>query len=265
MKRPENIPEELRDTDLLFHYSKPYVAMENILYNGEIRFSSLINMNDPYENKIPSLGVSGRSISNKTFSEISRKLRKDILFKSKILSLVRSNGANLEDDFQLVFTRPRLWAQYGERHYGVCLIFSLKEILTKIKSTFPHLTVYHDYVTYNLRTGGRSHKSHLRHDQTQSSDKNIRNHIDANKRDIFFRKYKDFRDENEYRIVLIDWADDTNSDIYINLQGVIKGVILGERFHLVYEELIKPLVKNLNAPLYRICYGNAVFIKKYKS
>lgn len=86
--------------------------------------------------------------------------------------------------------------------------------------------------------------------------------MDVNNKDIFFRKYKDFRDENEYRIVLIDWDEDSNSDIYIDLKGVICGVIMGERFKKVYEQLMKNLVTNLNASLYRITYASRVSLKR---
>ena len=80
-----NIPEELLDNDLLFHFTRPYVAMETILYGKRIRFTSLVNMNDPYEYKIVSLGVSAwGGILHETASEAKSRLRDTILYKSKL-------------------------------------------------------------------------------------------------------------------------------------------------------------------------------------
>ncbi len=262
-----NIPEELLDNDLLFHFTKSYIAMETILYEKRIRFSSVVNMNDPYEYKIISLGVSAwGGIPHETASEAMSRLRDTILYKSKLLSIVRSKENNIADDYHLVFTKPRLWAQYAEAQYGVCLVFSLSAFLDKLKRNYPQLTVYHDYVEYDLSIGRKSLKTDLReYDTSLSFDENIQTHIEINKKDIFFRKYEDFRDENEYRVVLINWKDNKNSDIYIDIQGIIKGVILGERFHKVYEEAMKDFVINkLKVNLYRISYGSSyVALKKY--
>lgn len=258
-----NIPKELLDNDLLFHYSKPYVAMEKMLNEKKIRFSSLINMNDPYEYKLPSLGVMSRGgIAQATASELTGMLRNTILYKAKILSLVK-NKEDSADHFQLVFAKPRLWAQYAEAQRGVCLVFSMTTFLEKIRNVYPDITIYNDFVEYDLQQGRKSSKNHLQYEKSQSTDENIRHHIHAKQKDIFFRKYKDFRDENEYRIVLINWADKSNSDIFIDLQGILRGVIIGERFHCIYETLIKNLAENLNANLYKIMYASSVYIQKY--
>jgi len=263
-----NIPKELLDTDLLFHFTKAYIAMEDILYKKEIRFSSLADMNDPYEYKIVSSVVSAwGGISRETASEAMSMLRDTILYKSKILSVVRSKGENIKNDYQLVFVKPRLWAQYAEAQYGVCLVFSLSAFLDKLKREYPQLAVYADYVEYDLSEGKKSSKTELRgYDTSLSIDDNIRTHIEIKKKDIFFRKYEDFKDENEYRIVLIDWEDNRNRDIYIDIEEIIRGVILGERFHDVYEETVKDIVMNkLKANLYRISYdASYVALKKYE-
>lgn len=259
-----NIPKELLDNDLLFHYSKSYVAMEKILYEKKIRFSSLIDMNDPYEYKLPSLGVMGKGgIAEATASELIDMLRKAMLYKAKILSLVRSKGSNSASAFHQVFAKPRLWTQYAEAQRGVCLVFSLTTFLEKIRAAYSDITIYNDFVDYDLLKGRKSSKNHLKYDKSKSPDENIRCHIHTNQRDIFFRKYEDFRDENEYRIVLMNWPDKSNNDIFIDLRGLLRAVILGERFHRTYEALIKNLVKDLNADLYKIMYASSVSVQKY--
>lgn len=187
------IPKELLDNDLLFHFSRPYVAMETILYGKRIRFSSLVNMNDPYEYKIGSLGVSAwGGIPHETASEAMSRLRDTILYKSKLLSTVRSKENNITDDYRLVFTKPRLWAQYAEAQYGVCLVFSLSAFIDKLQRNHPQLTVYHDYVEYDLsRRGKKSLKTDLREYNTSLSiDENIQTHIEINKKTYFFANMK---------------------------------------------------------------------------
>jgi len=258
-----NIPKELLDNDFLFHYSKSYVAMEKILYEKKIRFSSLINMNDPYEYKLPSLGVMGKGgVAEATASELTGKLRNTILYKAKILSLVRNKEVNSETDFQLVFAKPRLWAQYAEAQRGVCLVFSLTTFLEKIRAAYSDITIYNNFVEYDLQKGRRSSKNHLKYDKSKSPDENIQCHIHTNQKDIFFRKHEDFGDENEYRIVLINWTDKSNNDIFIDLRGILRAVILGERFHRTYETLIKTLTEQLNVNLYKIAYASNVYIQK---
>lgn len=249
---------------MAFHYTKSSVAMEDILYTENIRFSSFLNMNDPYEYKVRSTGMSSRGgkIPNKDVSEALSLLKNTILHKSKILSLVRHGEEEIIDNYQLIFAKPRLWAQYAEAQYGVCLVLNLPALLEKIKTTYPRLSIYENSVTYDLMEGKSTRKNHMQYDNSKSITENIRFHMDVNNKDIFFRKYKDFRDENEYRIVLIDWDDDNNSDIYIDLQGVIRGVIMGERFKKVYEQLLKNLVSDLNASLYRITYDLFVSLKR---
>lgn len=258
-----SIPKNLLNTDLLFHYTKPYVAIENILYENKIRFSSFINMNDPYEYKLPSLGVMSKGgIAEATASELMGILRNTILYKAKILSLVRNKEASSAADS--VFTKPRLWAQYAEAQHGVCLVFSLKALLEQIKDAYSDITIYNDFVEYDLMKGRKSSKNHLRYDKSKNNHENIKHHIDTHKKDIFFRKYEDFRDENEYRIVLINWLDKSNNDIFIDLQGALRAVILGERFHRTYEALMKNLVKDLECDMYKIMYASDIHVQPYK-
>lgn len=260
-----NIPEELLDNDLVFHFSKPYLAMEEILHKQKMRFSSFINMNDPYEYKIVSATVSVRgSMSEGTPSELLERLRDAILYKSKILSLVKTKETVVEDDSQPACTKPRLWAQYAEAQYGICLVLSLETFINEIENKYPEVTIYHGLVKYDLQEGKRSSKTELIYDKSRSHDENIQAHIYAHQDDIFFRKYKDFRDENEYRIVLVNWTDTRNRDIFIDLQGILKGVILGERFPQAYIDLTKSLVYKLGASLYKIGYGSEILIQKYQ-
>ncbi|NUO08158.1 MAG: DUF2971 domain-containing protein [Candidatus Brocadia sp.] len=262
-----NIPKELLDNDLVFHFTKPYVAMESILHKNRIRFSSLVDMNDPYEYKIVSTGVSaGGGISEKMALEAMLRLRDTILYKSKILSLVKSKNITINNPYQLVFTKPRLWAQYAEAQYGVCLVFGLSAFLDEIKNMYPKLSVYHDYVEYDLSKHEINSKANIRnYDKSLSCEANIKTHIGINKKDVYFRKYEDFEDESEYRIVLINWEDNGKHDIYIDITGIIRGVILGERFHAMYEETVKDIVINkLHAKLYRIIYNAShVVLKQY--
>lgn len=261
-----NIPLELLSKDMAFHYTRSFVAMEDILYTKKIRFSSFLNMNDPYEYKIPAIGMTRRGgLPFKDVSKALYLLKDTILHKSKILSLVRHGEEEIIDNYQLIFAKPRLWAQYAEAQYGVCLLLNLPALLEKIKSTYTKISIYKNSVTYDLMAGTSTKKNHMQYNSSKSIIDNIRFHMDVNKNDIFFRKYFDFRDENEYRIVLIDWDNDSNSDIYIDLKGVICGVIMGERFKKVYEPLMKNLVTDLNANLYKITYASLVSIIEYKA
>jgi len=249
------IPDDLKDQELIFHFTKSKIAIENILFDGRIRFSPLKHMNDPYEYKIISSAVQPRGgICENVAHQVSEILKEVIRVDSKLLCFVGHKNCEC-DAFELPFIKPRSWAQYGEEQYGVCLVFRKNSLLETIKMNIKDVSIFEDTVVYDLDTKSRSKKNFITYKPKQSVEENVRQHLEQHKQDIYFRKYRDFRDENEYRIVLVDNTHKRPGYIYCPIKGALHSVILGDRFHDVYIGVIKELANKLDAKTFALRYG----------
>ncbi len=258
-----DIPSELLNQDLIFHFTKTRIAIENILFEGKLRFSPMDEMNDPYEYKITSAGmVSWGKIDRDIFNEATTLLMSTILKDSKVACFVQLSNEKC-DDFELPFIKPRSWAQYGEEQYGICLAFSKSALLQNISKEISEIITYEDSVAYDLDTNTFSQKTRLDdYNQNMSVEENIYSHLAMHSKDIFFRKYSDFADENEYRIVLVDKAKDKRQYLFCPLKSSLKAIILGDRFHKVYHDLVKKLCHTHSAITYTLKFGRVPYINK---
>ena len=257
------MPEELNEHGLVFHFTKAKAVIESILFYGNIRFAPLNRMNDPHEYKLVSRGVQSLgNIDEIVASQALSTLRKAILFDSKMLCFVE-HKKNSCDAFDLPFTKPRSWAQYGEEQHGVCLAFRKNKLLANIRSNIDNVSIFEGPVAYDLDTKSQSKKNFIKeYDNKLTVEENVKRHIEAQKKDIYFRKYRDFKDENEYRIVLLDREQKSPEYIICPIKGALHSVILGDRFHKGYIELVKELVAKLGANTFILTYGSVPYINK---
>lgn len=257
------IPKELLDHDLIFHFTKGKSAIENILYSGKLRFSPLEEMNDPYEYKMISTGVmTRRCIDEETVNKVSAMLRRVILRDSKVACFVQKISQERCDPFELPFIKPRSWAQYGEAQYGACFVFSKSKLLQEAKKEIPFITVYGESVNYDLDTLSSSRKSHIMFNQDLSIDENMHSHLENHRKDVFFRKYKDFADENEYRVVLVDTSEQKRKYLYFSIRKALQAVIFGERFQEVYKSVARELTLQQGAKPYILTYGKTPYVSE---
>ncbi len=221
-------------------------------------------LNDPYEYKMFSKGMLQRGrIDENVFIEAMELLDRTILKDSKIACFVKSSIEEC-DAFNLPFTKPRSWAQYGEEQYGVCFVFDKPALLKEIDIKIDGITVYPGPVSYDLCSDSVSQKNCLNYNNSMTTEENISSHIKMHSKDIFFRKYNDFSGENEYRIILVDRLRGRRQYLFCPLEGVLKAVILGERFHEVYRGLIRERCHSYSAKTYTLSYGRVPYISELK-
>lgn len=139
-----------------------------------------------------------------------------------------SNGRN-------GYGHPRLWAQYGENHKGICLLFS-KEKITKTINT--KLTPYKnkwvqaiDYIPQSVE------KCKERITITPNETKDLYQFFINNYEQIFFTKMKDWESESESRAVVFP-VEENNEDLYIPIEESIRGIIVGVDFPFTYNSII---------------------------
>lgn len=247
--------------DALFHYTKTSIAIEHILYTKKFKLSLLKDINDPREYKFKlfntiwwSRGQDGtiRELSNRAQTVINRILR----YECRVMcfctnnkpTLILSDGSSIKDEHACSegWSKSRMWAQYGQNHYGICLVFSKRElesVLSKMKSQIRDLQT--SYVQYSQQDEIDSGAITLNGNRLEKEgvEKYSFNHVIENSKELFFRKHIDYRDEAEFRVVIFD--PDKKLE-YLDVSSLIKCVIVGDRTPEAYIRLISQMCTDLN-------------------
>ena len=119
----------------LYHYTSLNRAFEHILHEGKLLLASLKLTNDPRESK--DWNWTFRNISHEidiaipsveelvtVSSEINLKIKRDcklccFSIDDKTKNLYSGRG----------WGHPRMWAQYADKHKGVCLVFDKDKLI----------------------------------------------------------------------------------------------------------------------------------------
>jgi hypothetical protein len=257
----------LNDDDTVFHYTKMSTAIEHILFEKRLRFSKSIKTNDPREYNDWDLGVTEESSNNEDF------LNQSVLAMNKVDQVRKSDyklacfcsnrfpestkSARVSDyqTRQLGYDRLRMWSQYGDKFYGVCIAFSASSVQQRLHEQLgKNAIIYADHVAYepDLNYKDRPIRDIKWNDINNIKDINefANEYVRGWVKEIFFTKHVDYRDENEYRIVV---HDPNNSFKYLdNIVNCFKAVLLGDRFNLVYQKLIRGFCDELNIECKRV-------------
>ena len=124
----------------LYHYTSKETALEHILSSGKIRLNLFRNLNDPRESKDWNFSVKSpkdTELTNKIFFDIQRDATNYVKNRCKVLCMVkddaRINPNSIDYMFHRGFSKPRMWAQYGKDHTGVCLIIDREKLIRDIQ------------------------------------------------------------------------------------------------------------------------------------
>lgn len=226
------IPEFLRSQDIIYHYTKISTAVEHILYENRLKFSSVLNSIDPIERERFNLGR--ESISDNTSSNIFLEAEEDaqaveqkieeLLEQIKIICFCEnSNLEKIENGYKPFakdnygFLKPRMWDQYGDKYKGVCLALSKKTILENSNIDFSQKVRYVDYEKIALNF------SHINLNSLQNIGKE--KYFENVSKEIiqtFLQKHKDYRDEKEFRLI----KKTPNEFEFIDISKAIKCIII---------------------------------------
>ncbi|MCK5330953.1 MAG: DUF2971 domain-containing protein [Candidatus Marinimicrobia bacterium] len=229
----------LETNDALFHFTSAKVAIENILFEGSLRFSPYSRMNDPNEYRYQDIYDSwsfGSLLQDNGFSKASvvEILEHIIRFNSKVCCFCQSN------EKLPGYYKPRMWAQYSDNNEGVCLVFSKEKLLYYIKNHLKYKYLFSDYVAYKGEIPRSRYMIHQNISNSVNYEDDAITHLHNNKNNIYFLKHTDFEQENEFRIILIKENDDINY-LTIPIKDFIKGIIIGDRFHDSFVDIINHL------------------------
>jgi hypothetical protein len=134
------------------------------------------------------------------------------------------------------FGLSRMWAQYGGNHNGVCLAFHRDKLESSInralgaserllKGKVDYEILKHEY---ERGAGARAYEFTA----TSDPDRDFTQLAVKHQRQIFFKKSKDWKGEQEYRWVYI--AQPGESDIGIDIRDCLAAIFLGVDFPRVY-------------------------------
>lgn len=227
------------DKNMVCHYTGKEAAI-SILSGKQINFSRLASCDDPRESKQWSFGFIGaeQRLCLENYADVPNIFSSYIRNNSRVLCFCGWNDEELDFSKNMVshyreayyragFARSRMWSQYGIRHTGICLVFDKTRLEEELESSFETNKKFYGSVEYQyyLETFVRARKIECRNILNHSVDEALGMQIDANFREYFFLKSMDYRDEHEYRlVVIVDGGDSIGLPIESSLMAVIVGV-----------------------------------------
>jgi hypothetical protein len=253
--------------DALFHYTRTSTALEHILFSKRLRLSLLKDTNDPSEYKFKLFNMSGWSLpdnapglSKDALPVIDRILRSEckvMCFSSnKRPELILKEGTSVEDQYSCSagWSKSRMWSQYGENHFGMCLVISrtaLESTLRGIQAAridfrCRFVRYAQDWIDWHAMTldGNRL--------VNEGIDAYCEKHVVENAKGLFFTKHIDYRDEAEYRAVVFDPLHQID---YVDISSCIKGVVAGDRTSQVYYPLVRQMCAELKVEARRVSWS----------
>ncbi|MEO8327463.1 MAG: DUF2971 domain-containing protein [Nitrospirota bacterium] len=236
--------EDVKDAgEFLYHYTSMETAAK-ILESGAIRLGRYRDTNDPKERKewhFPvGTNIKGRDIAYHSTQELSDWLSESLKSSARLACFCTDTppltGDHLKEIFDRGYCKPRMWAQYGAAHTGVCLIFRLRELLDAARAYFnqsvPLLYGPVQYVNRsvvpNLFSSSPDEQAYildLDHYELVGKEKYLLDHVVTHRRRLFFEKMTDWENEREWRIVVLIKSE---VEIFIPFRSSLAGIMFGE-------------------------------------
>lgn len=260
----------LTDTDLVYHYTSLPIALEFLLKNREIRFNSLKNTNDPLEfiqfitglaskPDSPSDDVDRVLWEGVSLVDIVKKVCKVCCFScDKELQERDYGGSHL---FSKGYCLPRMWSQYGDDHYGVCVVFSREKLIEHIRTSGAHnlpqegdIRIIEKEITYDNSIPGLDEAISCEYEKVKNKDAEHR--LEEHLNPLLFTKFRNYEHEQEWRVVLYLQQFKNIEHLDVKIGDSIKGLILGCRFKSIYLPSIRQFTSLENIPIFQLTWFN---------
>ncbi len=230
--------EHFSSSDLyVYHYTKASTALNHIFKDGTLKIGSYAGTNDPKETKaweFDPITFDERDIAKYKHNDLSCWLSRVLKSQTKLACFSTDTGPmigdHMADLFRRGYAKARMWAQYAEKHTGVCLVLDRAKLLRSVKKHFGHYPLLHGNVLYRNRDLVRNIEPHefmINIDMYESLGPRayVRSHIQLHHKALFFEKLSDWRDEAEWRVILLT---DTHEDLYLPIKEALVGVMHGD-------------------------------------
>jgi len=228
----------VRDSNsYVYHYTDADTALRHILKSRTLLLNSFSRTNDPKESKewtmIPfttQQNPGNDFIESKLPTEVASKLKSSAYLSCFCSDLPGLTGDHTEDILKRGLARPRMWAQYADKHRGFCLVFDKAVLVKKITEQLPNGIAIHGRVSYIDRSWTNRldpHAFRIEYDKLVKIglDAYCILHMKHYAKELYFDKLNDWRDEHEWRVVALD---PNNAPPLIRFEEALVGVVHGD-------------------------------------
>jgi hypothetical protein len=242
---------ENKNENLIYHFTRSETGIFNIIPCGQLRLNSFERTNDPREYKSFGFGAINAHFDHANYidqvhaeqDKISRQIKKDC----KVLCFCEDYFT--EGEWWDGFNLPRMWAQYGENHKGICLEIDKTEFIEENKDILGSDLTFFESIHYT----NKDEYPFVEFDQyNERGDDYLKDFIRSYYKYLFFQKNKDWETEHELRLIHFDNAVDK----YCSIKKSLKKIIVGIDFDV---DRLRILTKISNGvKLYKADYDNGV-------
>ncbi|MCL1066146.1 DUF2971 domain-containing protein [Shewanella olleyana] len=259
--------EFLSSDDALFHFTRKETAIEHILDKCSLRLGGFSMTNDPQEYKPKQTAATGWRWEARHSSQIDELtgLIDELLWKDiKFISFCQNEfiDKNLVSHSIL---KSRMWSQYGDNHSGICIVISKSKLLAQLQEQYGETHIINarnvSYDEPNLKS--KIHGLDVATPELDNtSNHNIAlNHIKVHLQPLLFNKQPDYKDENEFRVVLTLMRPQVKTDfIFVDLIKCINSIVLGDAFPEVYKPTMLDLAKRLGVPCQKLSWESDTYL-----
>lgn len=196
----------------LYHFTSFDTALL-IIKSLKLKFSSLSNTNDICENS--------KNIYNYFYGDkqISIDEIREEIYKYRQISFSTDKESNGRVGFDL----HQMWGLYGDKGYGVCLVFDKEKLLNSLKNNYGEVLYKKDFSPDTFT------------DIKEKPD--IKKWIQKNKNKLFFIKRKEWEQEQEFRI--IKRFNNDKKDEFLDISNSLKYIIIANAKSIKNNETIE--------------------------
>lgn len=197
----------------LFHYTK-LDSLKKIMEDLTLKPSSFARLNDMNEGNVQNMCLSHNFMVMYYAEEYIKK-------KCHIISFSQNydiQGYGVEGT-----NHPAMWAHYADDSNGVCIVIDKDAFITKNN----HVLSQHFYkvedVEYSLFNTPE-------YEDINYEAKTPEEFIKNNWKSLFFLKHKDWANEDEHRLFIMDY------DGKLSIDGCVKYIVLGRKIFWTIQE-----------------------------
>lgn len=191
----------------LYHFTKAS-SLIKILETMSLKVSRFDGLNDPTDGIL--------KWTEYEFEEIFNQIECEDYIKNSCSLICFSRNYKRSGIVQRGTYHHRMWAQYGENQHGACIVIDKNRFLEENKTLFNMEGAFADIgnVTYS------DYISEIKYDGSPHKD-----FIIKHRKEIFYKKNRDWQDETEARFLGIGLKSDK-----LSIQNSISYICLGSRF-----------------------------------
>jgi hypothetical protein len=221
----------------LYHYTKTSTAIDHILKDRRLRLGRYAAMDDPAESKaweFERVGSTNAVLKEFEKEDLSSWISNELQTRTRVICFCMDSpdltGDHIRDISLRGFCKPRMWTQYCGSHSGVCLVLDRHKLEESVNRLFPKSSAMSpvEYINRSFvrRLDEQEHTVNLDHLKKVGRETYVRDHRFTHYKRLFFEKMTDWRNEDEFRVIVFD---EEEPDLYLPIDDSLTGIMFGER------------------------------------